>query len=212
MKIICVENNYLSDPLEAIDGVGSKSVVEENEPEFFIKPDSAMLRNNDPFYIPNFTKEVGFETEVVVKISRLVKSLEERFAYRCYDEIGLGIDFTALDLLRKAKSCQKPWERARSFDRSAAISPCFIKLSELGGEIQNLNFDMELNGEVRQSSNTANMLFTVDRIISHISQFVTLKIGDLIFTGTPVGGGTVEIGDRVKARLEGQMLLDFDIK
>lgn len=207
MKIICIEQNYQ-------DAVGSEKSGEgfDANPQFFIKPDSALLRNNDPFYIPNFSSEMGFETEVVVKINRVVKSIEERFAYRCYDEIGLGIDFTARDVLRKAIEQGNPWEIAKSFDRSTAVSPQFISLSELGGDVEDLNFSMQLNGEPTQESNTVNMIFSIDKIISYVSQFVMLKMGDLIFTGTPSGAGVVNIGDRITASLEDKRLLDFYVK
>ncbi len=207
MKIICIGRNYSEHITELADG-GTRP----EEPLYFMKPDTALLRNNDPFYIPSFSDRVDYECEVVVKINRVVKCIEERFASRCYSEVGLGIDFTARD--KQAEAIQKglPWEFCKAFDHSAAISPTFVSLEELGGDINNLRFEMELNGEVRQSASTSEMLFSVDKIISYVSQFVTLKIGDLIYTGTPVGVGPVAAGDNIKARLEGRELLNFDIR
>lgn len=206
MKIICIGCNYNAhiDELKTIERPAS--------PLFFIKPDTAMLRNNDPFYLPSFSEQVDYECEVVVKINRVVKCIDQRFASRCYDEIGLGIDFTARDIQREAISKGLPWELCKGFDHSAAISPRFVSIEELGGDVQNLKFEMELNGEVRQSGLTSQMLFSVDEIISYVSQFITLKIGDLIFTGTPVGVGAVAAGDNIRATLEGKELLNFDIR
>lgn len=181
------------------------------EPVFFIKPDTALLRNNDSFYIPDFSNDLQYECEVVVKINRLCKGIEERFAHRCYDEIGLGIDFTARDLQRKCKAEGLPWEIAKGFDYSAAVTPTFIPKSELP-DMQNIHFSMDLNGERKQTGFTGDMIFSVDRIIAYVSRFITLKIGDLIFTGTPVGVGQVHIGDRLTAEMEGRSMLDFEIK
>ena len=182
------------------------------EPVFFLKPDTALLRNNDPFYIPSFSQEVHYECELVVRINRVGKCIEERFAHRYYDEVGLGIDFTARDLQREAIARGLPWERAKGFDHSAALSPEFIPLAELGGDVQRLHFELTIDGQVRQRGDTARMLFGIDRIIHHISQYITLKIGDLIYTGPPAGVGPVHPGDNLKASLEGHMLLDFDIR
>ncbi|MBP3289723.1 MAG: fumarylacetoacetate hydrolase family protein, partial [Alistipes sp.] len=163
------------------------------------------------FYIPSFSNEVHYECELVVRITRLAKCIDEKFASRCYEEVGLGIDFTARDIQREAIAKGLPWEIAKGFDHSAALSNEFIPLSELGGDVQNLRFEMELNGEVRQQGFTGDMLFTVDKIISHISRYMTLRIGDLIYTGTPVGVDEVKAGDNIKARMGGKTLLDFDI-
>ncbi len=206
MKIICIGRNYAAHAAELNDGAELPK-----EPLFFLKPDTALLRNNDPFYIPSFSNEVHYECELVVRITRLVKCMNKRFASRCYDEVGLGIDFTARDLQREAIAKGLPWELCKGFDHSAALSNQFIPLTELGGDVQNLSFEMELNGEVRQRGFTREMLFTVDEIIAHVSKYMTLRIGDLIFTGTPVGVGAVKAGDNIKARLEGHKLLDFDI-
>ena len=202
-------------------GDGAETLPERNrpgcgecspEPIWFLKPDTALLRNNDPFYIPAFSQEVHYECELVVRIDRVGKSIAERFAHRYYKEVGLGIDFTARDLQREAIARGLPWERAKGFDHSAALSPEFIPLAELGGDVQRLHFELTIDGQVRQRGDTARMLFGIDRIIHHISQYITLKIGDLIYTGTPAGVGPVHPGDNLKASLEGHMLLDFDIR
>ncbi len=207
MKIICIGRNYREHVAELNDG-GEVP----REPLFFLKPDTALLRNNDSFYPPTFSQRVEYECELVVKINRVVKSIDRKFASRCYTEVGLGIDFTARDVQREAIAKGLPWELCKAFDHSAALSPSFVSLEELGGDIQNLHFEMELNGELRQSGFTGDMIFDVDEIISYLSQFMTLKIGDLIYTGTPVGVGMVRAGDTLCARLEGRELLNFDIK
>ena len=207
MKIICIGRNYADHAKELNDGAELPK-----EPLFFLKPDTALLRNNDPFYIPSFSQEVHYECELVVRINRLAKCIDEKFASRCYDEVGLGIDFTARDLQREAIQKGLPWELCKGFDHSAALSNQFVPLAELGGDINNIEFEMELNGEVRQRGRTCEMLFSVDKIISHISRYMTLKIGDLIYTGTPVGVGPVQQGDNIKARIGGHTLLDFDVR
>ena len=206
MKLICIGRNYAAHAAELNDGAELPK-----EPLFFLKPDTALLRNNDPFYIPAFSNEVHYECELVVRITRLAKCMDVKFASRCYEEVGLGIDFTARDLQREAIAKGLPWELCKGFDHSAVLSNQFIPLAELGGDVQNLEFEMELNGEVRQRGLTKEMLFSVDEIIAHVSKYMTLRIGDLIFTGTPVGVGAVKAGDNIKARLGGHELLNFDI-
>lgn len=207
MKIFCIGRNYV-EHIQELDN--NRNIPPA--PVFFLKPDTALLRNNDAFYVPSFSRELHYETELVVRINRVAKAIDEKFAHRCYDEVGLGIDFTARDIQRRCIAEGLPWEICKAFDHSAALSPQFVPLSELGGDVQRLHFEMSLNDEIRQRGDTAQMIFTVNRIVAYLSQFFTLKIGDLIFTGTPVGVGPVQPGDRIQASLEGRTLLDFDIK
>lgn len=207
MKIICIGRNYRAH-IRELDG--ERPVP--SEPQFFMKPDTALLRNNEPFYLPDFSNRTDYETELVVKINRVGKYVDKRFAHRYYTEVGLGIDFTARDLQQRAIAEGLPWEMCKSFDHSAGISPEFIPLTDIGGDIQNLHFEMSLNGEPRQQGWTGDMIFTVDDIIAHVSRFVTLRIGDLIYTGTPSGIGQLHSGDRLEASLEGHKLFDFDIR
>lgn len=211
MKIICIGRNYAAHAAELNHAVGL-SGAQQAEPLWFLKPDTAMLRNNDPFYIPPFSREVHYECELIVRINRVGKCIEERFAHRYYDAVGLGIDFTARDLQREAIANGWPWERCKGFDYSAAISPEFVPLSELGGEVQKLHFALDVNGERRQTGDTSLMLWPVDRLIAAVSRYMTLRMGDLLFTGTPAGVGPVQPGDNLTATLEGRKLLDFDIR
>lgn len=210
MKIICIGRNYADHAAELhhATGLGEHSA----EPLWFLKPDTALLRNNDPFYIPAFSSEIDYECELVVRIDRVGKSIAERFAHRYYAEVGLGIDFTARDLQRQAIAEGLPWERCKAFDRSAALGPRFIPLEELGGDVQRLHFALEVNGQTRQAGDTSRMIFPVDRLIASVSQYMTLRMGDLLFTGTPAGVGPVRPGDRIRATLEGHELLDFEIR
>ncbi|KOH45408.1 fumarylacetoacetate hydrolase family protein [Sunxiuqinia dokdonensis] len=204
MKIICIGRNY------------SEHVRELNnempgEPVIFMKPDSALLRNNDAFYIPDFSQDVHYECELIVRINRLGKNIEARFANRYYDEIGLGIDFTARDLQNKLKEKGLPWEKAKAFDRSAVISSEFIAKAELP-ELNSIKFQLKKNGQLVQNGDSAYMLFPIDELISQVSKYFTLKIGDLIYTGTPAGVGPVAIGDRLEGFLEGRKMFDFEVK
>ena len=211
MKIICIGRNYAEHVKELHNTAGGPDGL-PTEPVFFLKPDTALLRNNDPFYIPSFSQEVHYECELVVRINRVGKCIEERFAHRYYDEVGLGIDFTARDLQREASARVLPWERAKGFDHSAALSPEFIPLAELGGDVQSLHFTLEVNGQTRQRGDTSGMLFSVARSIAAVSQYMTLRMGDLLYTGTPAGVGPVRPGDTLRAALEGRELLNFDIR
>ena len=211
MKIICIGRNYAEHVKELHNTAGGPDGL-PTEPVFFLKPDTALLRNNDPFYIPSFSQEVHYECELVVRIDRVGKCIEERFAHRYYREVGLGIDFTARDVQREAIRQGLPWERAKAFDRSAALSPHFIPLEELGDDVQRLRFELELNGRVCQRGDTSLMLRTVDRLIACVSRYMTLKMGDLLYTGTPAGVGPVHPGDTLRATLEGRELLNFDIR
>jgi 2-keto-4-pentenoate hydratase/2-oxohepta-3-ene-1,7-dioic acid hydratase in catechol pathway len=175
-----------------------------------MKPDSALLRNNDPFFLPDFAQSFHHEVEIVVRINRLGKNIEERFATRYYDEIALGIDFTARDLQEKLRGKGLPWEKAKAFDQSAVLSPFVSK--EQYTDLNNLNFHLDINGETRQQGNTRNMIFSIDQIIAHVSKYFTLKIGDLIYTGTPEGVGPVAINDRLQGYIEGENFFDFRVK
>lgn len=202
MKIICIGRNYINHAKELNNPV-------PKEPVFFMKPDSALLLRNKAFFIPEFSNDVHHEVEVVVKINRLGKHIEEKFANRYYSEIGLGIDFTARDVQQKCKEKGLPWEIAKAFDQSAALGP-FKNISNFK-DLNNIRFELEKNGKTVQSGNTGDMIYKIDQIIAYISQYVTLKIGDLIYTGTPAGVGAVAIGDRLTGKLEDEVMFDFDI-
>jgi 2-keto-4-pentenoate hydratase/2-oxohepta-3-ene-1,7-dioic acid hydratase in catechol pathway len=203
MKIICVGRNYAAHAKE----LNNKT---EEEPVIFLKPETALIAPKMPFFYPDFSKDIHFETELVVRISKLGKNIEEKFANRYYDAVSLGIDFTARDLQTQLKSKGLPWERAKAFDSSAPVGE-FVLLDELK-PIQDLRFSLKVNGETRQQGHTADMLFSVDRVISFVSQYFTLKKGDLIFTGTPEGVGPIAIGDVLEAELEGKPLLTVRVK
>lgn len=203
MKIVCIGMNYMDHIREM-----NNSIPEV--PVFFFKPDSSIIKNNKPFFYPDFTKDLQYELEVVLKVNRLGRSISEKFAHRYFDEIGLGIDFTARDLQRQCKDKGLPWEIAKAFDGSAPISEFVSK--EKFANLNNLKFRLEKNDEVVQRGSTSDLIFNFDRIISYVSKFVTLRTGDLIFTGTPVGVGPVKIGDRLKGYLEDELMLDFNIK
>lgn len=203
MKIICIGRNYAEHAREM------KSEV-PTEPVYFMKPDTALLRDGEPFYYPEFTKDLHHEIEIVLKINKPGKHIDEKFAHKYYDEIGLGIDFTARDIQQKCKEKGLPWEKAKAFDGSAPLGN-FVKKDQLK-ELNNLSFELKVNGETRQSGNTGDLLFSFDKVIAYVSQFVTLKTGDLIYTGTPEGVGPVRTGDRLEGFLEGQKLLEFSIK
>lgn len=203
MKIIAIGRNYSEHALELGNLLPEK-------PIFFLKPDSAILQKNRPFFLPDFSSEIHYETEIVLKINRLGRSISEKFANRYYNEIGIGIDFTARDLQRECKQKGLPWEIAKAFDGSAPLGK-FLPKSQFA-DIQDINFSLSINKIPVQQGNTADMIFSFDKIIAYVSQFMTLKIGDLIFTGTPAGVGAVKIGDHLQAYIEGELLLDFDVK
>jgi acylpyruvate hydrolase len=203
MKIICIGRNYIDHARE----LGNK--VPE-EPVFFMKPDSALIKNNKPFFYPDFSNEIHHEIEIVVKISRLGKHIEKKFAHRYYEEVGLGIDFTARDLQKKQAMDGKPWEISKAFDGSAPLGK-FIRLDTLP-DPSAIRFRLEKNGREVQKGNTKDMIFSIDEIIAYVSKFLTLKIGDLIFTGTPAGVSPVKIGDQLTAYLEDKCLLDFYVR
>jgi len=202
MKIICIGRNYADHAKEM------KSELPK-EPVFFFKPDVAILRGNR-FYIPEFTKEVHFEVELVVKINKVGKYIDKKFAHTYYNEIGLGIDFTARDIQRECKAKGLPWEKAKAFENSAVLSKNFIPKNKL--DLTNINFSLTLNDKTVQQGNSANMIFDIDDIIAYISQFVTLKIGDLIYTGTPAGVGPVKIGDKLNGFIGEQKMFNVEIR
>lgn len=205
MKIIAVGMNYAQHNKEF------GHTQENREPVIFMKPDSAILKDGKPFFVPDFSHEVHYETEVVVRICRLGKNIAPRFAHRYYDAVTVGIDFTARDLQRKFREAGNPWELCKGFDNSAAIGT-FISLEQAGGDLQNLDFHLDIDGCEVQRGNTADMLFKIDDIIAYVSRFMTLKIGDLLFTGTPAGVGPVSVGQHLQGYLGGEKLLDFHIR
>jgi acylpyruvate hydrolase len=203
MKIIAIGRNYIEHAKELNNPV-------PKEPMFFMKPETSIIRNNKPFFYPDFSKDVHYETEIVLKIGRLGKNIEEKFADRYFDEIGLGIDFTARDLQQVCKEKGKPWEMAKAFDGAAPISE-FVDKNTFH-DLNNLTFSLKLNDEIVQQGNTKDMIFNFNILIAYVSRFVTLKIGDLIFTGTPAGVGPVKIGDRLTGYIEDKVFLDFYVK
>ncbi len=184
--------------------------LEITEPTIFLKADSSLLKDGKPFFIPDFSSEMHYETELVVKIDRLGKNIAERFAHRYYNEVTVGIDFTARDLQRRLREQGLSWEISKAFDNSAAIGT-FVPLNE-AGEVNHLSFHLDINGQTVQQGCTEDMLFSVDKIIAYVSRFFTLKIGDLIYTGTPAGVGAVHIGDHLEGYLGDRKLLDFHVR
>lgn len=203
MKLICIGRNYAAH-IEELKN------ERPTDPVIFLKPDTAILLKKQPFFIPDFSEDVHHEVEVLVKIDRIGKHIDKKFAHKYYNEIGLGIDFTARDLQAKLKEKGLPWEKAKSFDGAAVIGK-WIDKSSLP-EIQNLNFKLEKNGEVVQEANTSLMLWQIDEIIEYVSKYFSLKIGDIIFTGTPAGVGKVMAGDKLKGFLENKEMFSITIK
>lgn len=203
MKIVCIGRNYREHAKELNNPI-------PDEPVVFMKPDSSLLLKNKPFFLPDFSKEIHHEVEIVVRINRVGKHIQERYAHRYYSEVSLGIDFTARDLQIRCKKEGKPWEIAKSFDGSAVLGE-FIPLSLLN-DPRAIPFHLDINGITRQRGNTKDMLFSVDRILSYVSGFVTFKIGDLIYTGTPAGVGPVAINDRLEGYIGDRKMFDFLIK
>lgn len=203
MKIICVGNNYAKH-------IAELKSIKPDEPLFFLKPDSAILGKNTHFYIPPFSNDLHYEVEVLVKIGRTGKYIDPVFSHKYYEEIGLGIDFTARDIQKKCKEKGLPWEKAKAFDGSAVIGNFFSKDSL--GDLQDLPFILEKNGEEVQVGNTQSMLWSIDELVSYVSQFITLKTGDIIFTGTPAGVGPVAEGDVLVGTLNGKKALEVKVK
>lgn len=203
MKIICIGRNYAEHAKEMNTEIPS-------EPVFFLKPDTSLIKDNGPFYYPGFSKEIHHEVELVLKINKPGKNIQTQFANKYFDEIGIGIDFTARDIQAECKKKGLPWEKAKAFDGAAPLGK-FINKKEIIDQ-KNINFHLTVNGKSVQKGNTKDLLFSFDNIIAYVSGFFTLKTGDLIYTGTPEGIGPVAIGDRLEAYIENQKLLDFEIK
>lgn len=204
MKIICIGKNYADHAKEMNSAVPEK-------PVFFLKPDTALLGKGQQFYYPDFTKELHHEIEIVVKISKNGKNIEEKFASGYYDEISVGIDFTARDLQDEAKKKGLPWEPAKAFDNAAVLSDRFIPKTNFT-DLNAIGFHLDLNGKTVQTGNTKDLIFSIDKVISYVSKFITLRQGDYLFTGTPSGVGPVKIGDRLQGFIENDQLFDFFIK
>ncbi len=203
MKIICIGRNYAEHAKELKNEVPV-------EPVIFMKPKTALLLPEKPLYYPEFTDDLHYECELVVKICKNGKYVQERFASKYYEEITVGIDFTARDLQQKQKEKGLPWEIAKAFDGSAAVGR-FVSIP-IGADINNLNFQLKLNEEVVQDGNSGNMMFGVNKIIAYVSQYFTLNIGDMIFTGTPAGVGPVNVYDKLEGYLQGERLLEVNIR
>ncbi|MFT5861046.1 MAG: acylpyruvate hydrolase [Flavobacteriaceae bacterium] len=203
MKIICIGRNYADHAKEMNSPLPSV-------PMFFMKPDTSLLRPGMPFFYPSFSKDVHYECEVIVKIDRVGKNIAEKFAHKYYSEIGLGIDFTARDLQSECKKKGHPWEIAKAFEGSAGISKEFIHKSEL--DLSNLGFSMKQNGVIVQQGSSSDMIFSIDALIAYVSQFMTLKKGDLIYTGTPAGVGPVKIDDVLSGYIGARKMFEIKIK
>jgi len=203
MKIFAIGQNYPEH---------NKELKNDNpvEPVVFMKPDTALLKNNKPFYIPDFSSELHYETELIIRFNRIGKNIQSKFAYRYFDEIGLGVDFTARDLQRKLKAEGKPWEICKAFDNSAVVGD-FLPVSELK-DIQNIQFHLDINGITVQQGDSKDMIFPVNELIAYVSRFFTLKIGDILFTGTPAGVGSVHPGDHLEGYIGNRKMFDFYVK
>ena len=203
MKIFGIGRNYA----QHIKELGNEP---PEEPVIFFKPDTALLRNNSPFYYPDFSRDIHHEVEIVLRISKEGKNIAEKFAHKYYDQLGIGIDFTARDLQTKAKQKGLPWAIAKGFNGSAPISE-MLEVKDFG-DLQQIEFGLQVNGEWRQQGNTQSMIYSFNYLVAYLSKFFTLKKGDLIYSGTPEGVGPVHVGDRLTASVENQILLDFEVK
>lgn len=204
MKIICVGRNYT-------EHIAELKNEKPEDPVIFQKPDTSILLKKQPFFIPDFSNDVHYEVEVLVKIKKIGKHIQEKFAHKYYDEIGLGIDFTARDLQQKLKEKGLPWEKAKAFDGAAVVSDKWLNKSEFAN-IDDLAFRLEKNDEVVQNGQTSHMLWKIDELIAYISTYFTLKIGDIIFTGTPAGVGKVAPEDRLTGFLEDKKMFSIKVK
>lgn len=204
MKILCIGRNYT-------EHIAELENEKPEEPVIFLKPDTSVLLRNQPFFIPDFSTDVHYEVELLVKIKKVGKYIQQKFAYKYYDEIGLGIDFTARDVQKKLKAKGLPWEKAKGFDGAALIGEKWFPKKEFEN-VNNLNFSLLKNEEQVQKGNTSHMLWKIDELIAYLSSFFTLKIGDVIFTGTPAGVGKVEKNDRLEGFMEGQSVFQLTVK
>lgn len=203
MKIICIGRNYADHAMEMKADI-------PKEPVFFMKSDTALLKDGMDFYYPDFTKDLHYECELVVRIEKVGKNIAEKFASKYYSQITLGIDFTARDLQQKCKEKGLPWEIAKSWEQSAPLSNEYLNVADV--DLANLTFELKKNGEVVQVGHSSDMIFSIDKIIAHVSRFMTLKTGDLIYTGTPAGVGPVQIGDMLEGFLNGKKMFEFNVK
>jgi acylpyruvate hydrolase len=203
MKIICIGRNYAEHAAELNSSI-------PKEPVFFMKPETALMRAGYPFFIPTFSSNIHYEVELVLKITRVGKNIQERFAHRYYHEIGVGIDFTARDIQNECKDEGLPWEKAKAFDGSAPVSQ-FVSLNSLRDD-ENIRFSLQKNGTIVQTGFSNDMIFSFNHLIAYVSQFVTLKTGDYLFTGTPAGVGSVQAGDLLEAFLEDKKMLHIPVK
>ena len=203
MKIICIGRNYAEHAKEM-------KAETPTEPVFFMKPETALVRDGWPFFYPEFSKEIHHEVEIVIKICKVGKNIQRQFAHKYYDELSIGIDFTARDLQAQCKAKGLPWEKAKAFDGSAPIGK-FVPISHFKN-INDINFRLDINGKTIQQGNTRDMIFSFDTIIEYVSKFVTKKDGDLIYTGTPVGVGPVNISDKLEAFIENEKFFQCEVK
>lgn len=204
MKIFAIGRNY-------VEHIQELNNERPDDPVVFTKPDTAVLRNNAPFYLPDFSKDIHHEVELVLRVCREGKNIEEKFAHKYFDSIGLGIDFTARDLQQKAKEKGLPWDIAKGFNGSAPLSDKFIPVREFKN-LKDINFSLQIDGELKQKGNTSLMLFSFEYIIAYLSKFFTLRTGDLIFTGTPKGVSAVKVGNVLSGYIENEKLLEFEVK
>ena len=207
MKILCIGKNY-AEHIKEMSKMGVGGSV-PTEPVYFMKPDTALLKDGYPFYIPDFSNDLHHEVEIVLKINKNGKNIEEKFAHKYFDEITIGIDFTARDIQAKCKEKGLPWERAKAFDNSAPIGR-FVAKTKFN--LESCNFHLDINGKQVQIGNTKDMIFSFAKCIAYISKFHTLKTGDLVYTGTPEGVGPVKPGDKLEAYIEDEKLLEFEVK
>lgn len=204
MKIICVGRNYT-------EHIAELENEKPTDPVLFLKPDTAILLKKQPFFIPPFSNDVHYEVELLVRINRVGKHIQKKFAHKYYDEIGLGIDFTARDLQKKLKEKGLPWEKAKAFDGAAVIGEKWLKKARFQ-DVDNIDFSLQKNGNVVQAGNSSHMLWKIDELIEYISQYFTLKIGDVIFTGTPAGVGPVAMGDELTGFIQEEQVFSIQVK